>query len=105
VAASYQPVTISTCFAAARNLVYNVEGAFIYSNTQDTVGVEIEDTTGFWRNDPKNNNPNDTLDGRLNRVGIWLCNHWEGSPNNIWEGLTVPLSIPPTGTLLYRYGF
>ena len=47
-----------------------MEGAFIYSSTLDTVGTEIEDTTGFWRNDPTGNSPSDIADGRLNWVGV-----------------------------------
>jgi hypothetical protein len=97
--ATFQDTTVSICFNAAKNDSYCRNGAFVYSSLQDTIGTEITDNTGFWKN--INIGIDDTTDGRLNRCGVWICGGCgSGScnPINTWIGFSQSIYIPAADT-------
>ena len=89
--ATYQTLTLNSCFSNVKDAAYSVDGAYMYTSLQDTLGVKIPDTNSFW-----SNTINGTSDGYLNRVGIWPFDS-NSLPLKQWLGFTVPVSIPATG--------
>jgi len=100
VAAAYQDSTVSLCLSPAKNASYCVNGALLYSGTTIyDASVSIPDQGGFWEN--LDVGSNDTVDGRLNNVGIWFCNSCPRSnctPLNTWQGFSQFVYIPATDT-------
>ena len=80
---------------------YSENGPYIYSSTRDNTGVAFNDNTnGFWENVD-----NSTVNGRLNRIGLWTCSGMSSTdftPFNQWTGFTMQVYFPQSGT--YYFG-
>lgn len=91
-AATAPPTTVVMKASPRVNAVYTTYGSYIYSpgfniNGTGTRSV-INLSNGWWRNIPAN-----TVDGPLNRLGLWNTDP-DDQPFNTWIGFTVQINIP-----------
>ncbi len=95
-AAGFQDSTIASCFSPSRFSSYSENGPYIFSSTSDNTGVSLNTSNHFWEN------PGNSADGRLNRVGVWLCNGCTNgfcAPGQTWVGFSTPVYIPASDTV------
>jgi hypothetical protein len=98
--ATYQEVQTATCLSPSHDPAYSISGPYIYSSASDSVGIPIDDETGYWENRSGSN-------GRLNSVGIWFCDscQYDGChPVYKWMSISQSLNIPVSDTFFVGVG-